>query len=236
MIPKTYKTLLFDLDNTLLDFTASEQHGLETLYEHHFSKDIPKDAFIKSYEKINRKLWQQVQRGYHKASDVKTERFKQIARKFNLVKCEKTLAHHYESLLVEKTVWLPGAKEALAELKKYYTIGIITNGITDVQRQKCQLTGISDWCSCIIISEEAGIAKPNPAIFTLALQQLNAKPQECLMFGDSISSDHQGALKSGIDFCWVKYRRAYPEKPTQPPHYEVEHVSDLSNHLLDPHK
>lgn len=234
MIKKTYKTLLFDLDNTLLDFTASEQHGLEKLYEYYFAADIPKAAFLKSYERINHKLWRQVQFGHCKAADIKTERFKQLARNFNVVKCEKTLANHYESLLIEKTLWLPGAEEALNELKQHYKIGIITNGTTNVQKQKCALTGISDWCSSIIISEEAGLAKPDPAIFSIACKQLNTTAEECLMFGDSLASDHQGAIKSKIDFCWVKYRHGYRGFPSQKPHYEVQHVSDMVNPLLDP--
>ncbi len=236
MTKKIYKTLLFDLDNTLLDFTASEQHGLEQLYEFHFSTDIPKIAFLKSYEKINQKLWRQLHFGQYTAGDIKTERFKQLALKFKLTKCEKTLAQHYEALLIEKTLWLPGAKEAINELKKHYNIGIITNGITNVQKQKCLLTGISDWCSSIIISEETGLVKPDPAIFLLACKHLNTLPQDCLMFGDSLASDHQGAINSGMDFCWVKYRRQYGGHPSRKPHYEIEHFSEILDELLDPHK
>jgi YjjG family noncanonical pyrimidine nucleotidase len=232
MAQKIYKTLLFDLDNTLLDFTASEQHGLEGLYQHYFSNEIPKAAFLNSYEQINQKLWRQVQFGHCTTAQVKTERFKQLALKFNLARCEKTLAKHYEFLLVEKTLWLPGAKEALDELRQHYKIGIITNGITYTQQQKCAATGLSDWCSAIIISEEVGLAKPDPAIFALACQQLNTSAQDCLMFGDSLASDHQGAIKSKMDFCWVTYRNGYRESPSQKPHYKVQHVADMKDILI----
>lgn len=236
MTKKMYETLLFDLDNTLLDFTASEQHGLNQLYELHFSADIPKVAFLKTYEKINQKLWRQLHFGQYKAADIKTERFKQLAHNFKLTKCEKRLAQDYEALLVEETTWLPGAKEAIDKLRTQYRIGIITNGISNVQKQKCQLTGISEWCSSILISEEIGLAKPDPAIFSLACKQLNSLAKDCLMFGDSLASDHQGAINSGIDFCWVKYRRNYGEQPSQKPHYEVQHLPEMLDELLDPHR
>lgn len=236
MRKKIYKTLLFDLDNTLLDFTASEQYALEELHTHHFSTEIPKTAFLKSYEDINRKLWRQLRFNQYTVTEIKTERFKQLAHKFKLEKCEKTLAQHYEALLVKKTDWLPNTKEALDQLKQYYSIGIITNGVTNVQKQKCHLMGISNWCTSIIISEEVGLAKPDPAIFTLACTQLNTSPQDCLMFGDSLASDHQGAVNSGMDFCWVKYRRRLGERRSHKLHYEVEHLAEILDPLLDPHR
>ena len=175
----------------------------------------------------------QVSFGEYKPAQIKTERFKQLAQKYKLSKCENTLARHYESLLAKKADWMPGAEKAMHHLKLHYKIGIITNGLTEVQKQKCLQSGISSWCDCIIISEETGLAKPNPAIFSLAFQKLEAKPQDCLMFGDSLHSDHQGAINTGMDFCWVKYRRNPNEKLKETPRFEVDHVSELIDELLD---
>lgn len=236
MTKKRYSTLLFDLDNTLLDFSESETKSLDGLYDAHFAEHLPKTAFLSSYHEINQKLWRQVSYGECRPGQVKTERFKQLVNKFQLAKCEKALALDYESLLVKKTDWMPGAKTAIDQLKPHYQIGIITNGTTNVQKEKCLKSGISDWCDCIIISEETGYAKPNPAIFNLALNTLQTQAENCLMFGDSLHSDHQGAINSGMDFCWVKYRQNSNEPPLKTPRFEVEHISELINELLDQSK
>lgn len=230
---KPYKTLLFDLDNTLLDFTESEHRSLTSLHTLYFENHLPKTAFLNSYHDINQSLWRRVSYGQLTPTEVKTERFSRLVKKHQLAKTADTLANEYEALLCEHTDWLPGAQTAIDTLRKHYQIGIITNGLTRVQKEKCQYSGISDWCDCVIISEEIGIAKPNPAIFQHAFDQLDTHANACLMFGDSLHSDHQGAINTGMDFCWITYRLANKkETPKQKPTFEAEHIADIVNELI----
>jgi FMN phosphatase YigB (HAD superfamily) len=79
----------------------------------------------------------------------------------------------------------------------------------------------------VIISEQAGMSKPDPRIFKLASERLGVEASKTLMVGDSLTSDFRGALNAGMDFCWVNpAKKPLPEGwPT--PKFIVERVAEL---------
>ena len=50
----------------------------------------------------------------------------------------------------------------------------------------------------VITSESVGVKKPNPKVFDYALQMVKATPNECMMIGDNLEADIQGAINCGI--------------------------------------
>jgi putative hydrolase of the HAD superfamily len=50
----------------------------------------------------------------------------------------------------------------------------------------------------VITSESVGVKKPNPKVFNYALQMVKATPHECMMIGDNLEADIQGAINCGI--------------------------------------
>lgn len=215
----TYKALLFDLDDTLVDFRQAELLGLSTIHTYHLQSHVTEADLKKTYHKINKKLWGKVETGETTANQVKTERFRLLLENFQLNINYETIAHTYEHTLGRCTNWYPGAEETLYLLKKYYQLGIITNGLADIQQQKYQRLGLDKLFSCYLISEVIGIAKPKKEIFDLALQELNLQPHEALMIGDSLSSDYQGAINAGLDFCWINQNsHPVPKKLPLPKH------------------
>ncbi|MNN78480.1 Pyrimidine 5'-nucleotidase YjjG [compost metagenome] len=80
------------------------------------------------------------------------------------------------------------------------------------------------------MSDEVGIRKPNKNIFELALKQMNTAQHEVLFIGDSLKDDYEGALNSGIDFCF--YNRKKEVVPSDiHPKYIVHELLEL-NELL----
>ena len=91
------------------------------------------------------------------------------------------------------------------------TLVLATNGITSVQRGRIAATDTGKYFKAIVISEEVGAAKPDPAFFKIASEQSgNPAKENILMIGDSMTSDMRGAANYGIASCLIV-----------PPHKEV---------------
>ena len=82
-------------------------------------------------------------------------------------------------------------------------LGLVTNGPSDLQREKLSCLGISTSFAAIAISGEHRVAKPDPAIFLAALTQLGVEAHEAWHVGDSLDHDIAGAQASGLLAVWV---------------------------------
>jgi len=223
----TYKALLFDLDNTLVDFSASEISGLDTVHAQYFKNHLSRGEFFQRYHTINKQLWHLMEHDQHDADYVRVARFKLLAQQINIPLNHEEVAHTYEHTLGEAADWYPGVKQTLLSLKQHYRLGIVTNGVMHVQQAKHDRLEIHKLCECYVISSTLGVAKPHKEIFATALRQLYLDPHEVLMIGDSLASDYQGALNAKLDFCWIN-----PENQTLPlkypkPKYMLRSVKEL---------
>lgn len=226
-----YKALLFDLDNTLIDFSFAEKHGLQQIYQTYFSHCISSHEFEQCFRTINKQLWHLVEQKQVAIEHLHPQRFKSLTATIKVAFDAMEIAHTYAQTLGEYSHWYPGTKEILLNLKKNYAIGIVTNGITQVKQIQYSKLEIATLCDSFLVSEVLGIAKPDKAIFDLALQQLNAHAHEVLMIGDSLSSDYQGAINAGLDFCWVN-KETHLLPPTFPaPKYIIQSVTELPDIL-----
>jgi putative hydrolase of the HAD superfamily len=104
-----------------------------------------------------------------------------------------------------------GARDTVKALGKRYKTGIVSNGFPDVQYTKLETMGLRQEFSCIVLSEEIGIRKPDPAIFARAAALLGIEAGECLYVGDSYPNDVIGAAGAGMKTCW--YNRNSMEPP-----------------------
>lgn len=111
----------------------------------------------------------------------------------------------------ETNPWCEGAEEALTALGEKYRLGMVTNGIPDVQRKKINATGLANRFDAIVVSGELAIGKPEPAIYRHALQVMNATPEETIMVGDSFARDVVGAQAVGIRAVWISMGRPQPD-------------------------
>lgn len=112
-----------------------------------------------------------------------------------------------------------------------YKLGIVTNGMKEVQYSRIGKSPIGKYIDKIIISEEVGISKPNPGIFEYALKELGAEDkEEAIMVGDSLSADIQGGINFGIDTCWVNLKNDAPNDKIKPK-YVVTKLEEICNIL-----
>lgn len=80
---------------------------------------------------------------------------------------------------------------------------LLTNGGSRTQRAKLAAAGLTDAVGTILVSEEIGIAKPDPAAFRAAADALGLPFSELLMIGDDPVNDIAGAEAVGMQTCLV---------------------------------
>src|ERR1700722_20374067 len=133
---KHYPTILFDIDDTLVDFKASEQASLKICYANFFKHLIAEDVFLRDYNRINHALWQEVEEGNISAGVVGSTRFRQLTD-LHQICFSPDIPHDYEQQLVKNSHFIEGAEELLdALLCKQIKIGFISNGLSHIQRSK----------------------------------------------------------------------------------------------------
>lgn len=127
--------------------------------------------------------------------------------------------------------WCPGGEDALRQLAEKYRLGIVTNGIPDVQRTKINNTGIEKYFDAIVISGELAIGKPEPAIYQHALDHLGARAEETIMVGDSFPRDVLGAQAFRLRAVWISMGRQQPDGGD--PWLTVESLAELPGKLKE---
>ncbi|VEH33058.1 HAD family hydrolase [Legionella sainthelensi] len=228
----SYQVILFDLDDTLIDFSYSERMGLISIYNQ-FYTSVEYAVFEQLYKEINTQLWHQVGNSLS-SSEVRLLRFAHLNQKISCPTPIEEIASEYEKNLCAHAYWLPYVKAAIEFLhQKGHFLGIITNGFKETQAQKHQQLELSNWFDCYIISSEIGVAKPDIKIFEIAIAEIVSKRQHCiekhsmLMVGDSIVSDGHGAKNFGIDFCFIN-NHSLDILPSEPPiKYNINSVAHL---------
>ena len=108
---------------------------------------------------------------------------------------------------------------------------MVTNGTSASQRPKLCNTGIDALVDAITVSEEVGVAKPEPEIFRHALAAIDADPATTLFVGDNPAADIGGAKALGLLAAWVHLGRDW-ELATPRPDYVIGAVWELDA-LLD---
>jgi 2-haloacid dehalogenase len=137
------------------------------------------------------------------------------------------VAAFYENQLGTTASWLPGTAEALSLLERRYKLGIVTNGLTNIQKAKYQHLSLGKWFKSFVISEEVATSKPQKEIFNIALTQLEIAPAHTLMAGDSLTSDYLGSLNAGMDFCWINARGLPLPSHLPVPRFTLQSVAEL---------
>jgi len=127
-----------------------------------------------------------------------------------------------------------GLASTLTKLSSYYKIGVITNGSASIQHQKLHQLQIEHFVhpDYIFISEELGIAKPDPSIFTTWAHQAGIKANEAVYVGDNASLDMTSAKHAGWQTFWFNHRQNDQVKPNVIPDQIIQSPAELNDLLL----
>lgn len=226
-----YDLFLFDADDTLLDFQTSEKVSLgSTLQELGIQKDT--EAIYKTYRAESLRLWGLLEQGGTTKAFLRTERFRRTFETHSL-DCDPELASRiYLEILPEAIHLVDHAIEICQHLSQLGEVGIITNGISTVQKRRLAKSGLSEYISFIAVSDESGFVKPDARFFEYATKMAKRfERKSTLMVGDRIEADIVGAHNFGIDSCLYNPKRHEVPEHAQPK-YEIQHLSDLRQILI----
>ena len=197
-----YTHLFFDADGTLFDFNTSEKKALEKAVRKLGGVWEPELAVL--YHQQTKRTWKELEQKLITLDRLKTLRFERFKEVSGLDFDVPEISKVYLDFLSQSDDLFPGTVELLEKLYKKYALVLATNGITSVQRGRVKSTDTEKFFKAIIISEEVGVAKPDPAFFQIAAERCGNPPKDkILMIGDSMTSDIPGAMNYGIDSCLI---------------------------------
>lgn len=223
---KNYNLFLFDLDDTLLDFSASERLSFFITLEKLGIKDHA-DVLFSTYQVENRALWKLFEESRTTKDHLKVERFRKTFEMHSIDVDSKLASQLYLETLPETVVLIDHAVEVCEKLKNHGEIGIITNGIHHVQYQRIKKSKLAPYIDFVSVSEDCGFAKPDVRFFDYTVKMAkHFTKSETIIFGDRLEADILGAHQFGIDSCWFNPRKLSQTLMT-PPTFEISHLSEI---------
>ncbi|MDF7626711.1 YjjG family noncanonical pyrimidine nucleotidase [Leuconostocaceae bacterium ESL0723] len=223
-----YKYLIFDLDDTVLDFTGGEVAGIEKIFSDAWGlSGTALDEAVATYQKINHELWHQYEKDEIPRQQIFETRFPKtlaaLGRTGDADQMEKDYAYlrNHNFLVVDQ------AKELLQELSRKYTLIAGTNGQADAQRLRLRETGLGQYFTQIYTSEDVGYSKPDTGFYDpIFRNNPDMRSDNTLMIGDGLYSDILGGQNYQLDTAWINRRGLKAPAEIQPT-YEVEKLADL---------
>ncbi|MCH5153504.1 MAG: YjjG family noncanonical pyrimidine nucleotidase [Clostridiales bacterium] len=223
-----YEILLFDADNTVLDFDKSEEQALERAFAETGLKF--NQTVLQVYRKNNIYQWQLFEQGKRSKPQVLINRFVETFKELRLpLDNAEAVGNLYEEYLKLGFFIVPHAVEVLEQLQKTCKLYIVSNGVAEIQNSRMKGSGLEKYFKARFVSEEVGYPKPQIECFDYCFKHIDSfDKSKTLIIGDSLTSDIQGGVNAGIDTCWFNpWRNDNKSKLT--PTYEITDLRELLN-------
>ena len=189
--------ILFDLDDTLYPESEFALSGYRAV-----ARTIAANGEC-SYEEA----YDCMQNAFH--ADGRIEVFPRLMKRFpRLGMTLEEMVRVYREHAPDISLF-PGYRELLEELGKNYRLGMITDGLPNVQRGKTRALGIEELFDKIVYTWDYGKERQKPHLypFALMLETLRIPPQSALFVGDNPEKDGNGARGAGMSYVRVAHRR-----------------------------
>ena len=199
-----YTHILIDLDDTLWDFRKNSKIAMQEIFNDYelINYYDSFESFYCIYMEKNHQLWEQYAKGEVTKDFLSLERFLYPLRIVGNedVELAKKMGDDFLHRTAMQSNLVDGALEMLEYLRsKGYILSIISNGFVEVQYTKLRRSGLLPYFSNVFLSEEVGYQKPDVRFFQAVLERLEARPTECLVIGDNLQTDIQGAENANIN-------------------------------------
>lgn len=226
----SYKVILFDFDDTLVDFHDAEVQAYAHLMRHYAVPSQLHDYH--RFKEINQNHWEAFQRGEITKAEVLRHRFIETFATYGMtVDGQEADVVFRDGLARAPIKWLTGIIPMLKTLQSNYALAIVTNGVTDTQERRIARTDLHSMMDHIFISDKIGAQKPNVAFFEEVFKVFHQyDKKDFLIVGDSLTSDIQGGINSGIDTCWFNHCQLENKTSIQPT-YTINHIEALKEIL-----
>ena len=228
-----YRILLFDVDDTLLDFDANETESFRSMMEE--MGELWTQEIYDTYKELNRKLWRTIERGEISVEKGVNRRFSDLMAHYGKEVDGRLWEQAYRRYLNQGIQEIPQVHQVLGKLKKDgYALYVITNGVEETQTSRMARSGLDKYFRQLFISGKIGAGKPSMEFFDHVKSHVERfDAREALVIGDSLTSDIKGGIDAGIDTCWFCRNKGEEERETEltdkgvRPSYMIEELTEL---------
>lgn len=211
------KAVFFDLDDTLFDHRLCARTALAELHKVHPAfESYPFAEFERLHATFLEELHRRVLTGELTIDYARRERFRRMFEASGTVPDESVVeqaAAVYRRGYVSIRQPVAGAARLLELTRTRARIGIVSNNLLEEQQGKLRHCGLASYVDVLVVSEEAGVSKPDPRIFEIALDRIGCRAGEVVMVGDSWAADVIGARDAGIRAIWFNPSGKRPPDP-----------------------
>lgn len=201
------KVIVFDVDDTLLDFTACSKIALRTACAR---AGIPfTDRLYDTFVSCNEKFWKQIEQGELTLAQLWKIRWNTIFSLLDIQADGEAFETFFHGSLDDTHETMPGARQVLTVLSADHVLYAASNGRQKQQEHRLHLAGLDTCLAGIITSELAGANKPDPVFFDCLMDRIrqdneDIRPEDVLLVGDSLSADIEGARSYGMKTLWFR--------------------------------
>lgn len=238
---RSYTNILIDLDETIFDFKMAEHLA----FDHTMDKfGVPNSKELEEYyTEVNLSLWKALERKEVTKEVLRPLRFtrtlikaQQLHPEFDASKLTGELLNdEYISSLSTYGIYIDGAEDFLRQLHddKAKKIYIITNGTAQSANGRLDASGIRQYVDGVYISDVIGATKPDKGFFEYVLNDIGCQDKsQCLVIGDSLTSDIKGANNIGIDACLFSRDGHFPDSTGYEVKYRAAGYDELMQVIL----
>lgn len=222
------KTILIDIDNTLLDFNESSKECIRQAFK---EQKLPfDDNTFPVFKKINDGLWLKIEKGELDREGLHKIRFNLVLDALGLKGDGPLIEKRFREILFDTAVAVDGAVDILKYLSEKYNVYAASNAIYLQQINRLTKTGMIGYLSDLFISEKLGVTKPTKEFFDACIIGAKAKIEETVMIGDSISADIVGAKEYGLKTIWYNHNNE-PKENGKIADFIVDSLEEIKNIL-----
>lgn len=220
-----YPYLLFDADNTLFDFDEANVNSFRAVCGYAGLAFTPE--LFACFDRCNNAAWTRFDRGELTKDETLRIQFREMSEELGIALDIEGCNRVRLEVLGRSTALMPHAAEVAAELHKTHRIYLITNAVESVQRGRLGRSALAPLVEEAFISEAAGAAKPSTEYFDYVFAHIDGITKEnCLVIGDSLTSDIRGANNYGLPCCWYNPKQM-PRPEDLRVDYEIRDLREL---------
>jgi putative hydrolase of the HAD superfamily len=210
------RAVLSDLDDTLFDHAHATRCALRTLRDEvAVLGECALDELERRHRTLLDALHAEVLAGRMSIDIARVERFRRLIATVapdRAGEAAQDAALSYRRAYAASWRPVAGALALVGAIKDAgLTLAVVTNNVVHEQRRKLEHCGLAPFVDVLVASEEAGVAKPDRAIFDAALGRVGATAAEAVMLGDAWDTDIEGARRAGVRAVWLN--RLGAERP-----------------------
>ncbi len=205
------KTILFDVDNTLLDYNECALYSMKKSCK---KFDVPfSNKLMTEFDDINDLLWHKLELGEISKQQLHQQRSELLFERLSICANGRDFDDFYRSQFSDSHFLTNGAMEVLETLHKKYSLYVVSNASFEMQMKRLSNAKILNYFKEIFVSDKVGYAKPDKQFFDVVLNRIGVENKnEVLIVGDSLTADISGGIKSGIKTCFFNVNNVEKEK------------------------